>query len=122
MRPIFDEIFQLSFTAVFSCSLQAVASPRLSNPVFQSLSTKNGLPQDIVNDIVINEDGFVWIATEGGLVRWDGVRTKRIAGPDNSLIDSSIYRLALKVLKRCGLVCTAEGFIISIWPLKMWCN
>ncbi|MEC9060946.1 MAG: diguanylate cyclase, partial [Pseudomonadota bacterium] len=68
----------------------------MSNPVFQSLSTKNGLPQDIVNDIVINEDGFVWIATEGGLVRWDGVRTRRVAGPNNTLIDSSIYRLALQ--------------------------
>ena len=88
--------FNYLLLLVLVVSLQAVASPRLSNPVFQSLSTKNGLPQDIVNDIVINEDGFVWIATEGGLVRWDGVRTKRIAGPDNSLIDSSIYRLALQ--------------------------
>jgi len=77
-------------------SLQIAASPRLSNPVFQSLSTKNGLPQDIVNDIVINEDGFVWIATEGGLVRWDGVNTKRINGEDNALTDASVYRLALQ--------------------------
>ncbi|MEC7134012.1 MAG: hypothetical protein VXW99_11360, partial [Pseudomonadota bacterium] len=67
--------FNYLLLLVLVVSLQAVASPRLSNPVFQSLSTKNGLPQDIVNDIVINEDGFVWIATEGGLVRWDGVRT-----------------------------------------------
>ena len=35
--------FLLLFLVV---SLQAVASPRLSNPVFQSLSTKNGLPQN----------------------------------------------------------------------------
>ena len=88
--------FNYLLLLVLVVSLQAVASPRLSNPVFQSLSTKNGLPQDIVNDIVINEDGFVWIATEGGLVRWDGVRTRRVAGPNNTLIDSSIYRLALQ--------------------------
>ena len=72
------------------------ASPRLTNPVFQSLSTKNGLPQDVVNDIAISDDGFVWIATEGGLVRWDGVRTKRITDSSNTLLDSSVYRLALQ--------------------------
>ena len=84
------------FLLVFSICLDAVASPRLSNPVFQSLSTKNGLPQDVVNDIVISEDGFVWIATEGGLVRWDGVRTKRVSGPANTLVDASVHRLALQ--------------------------
>ena len=84
------------FLVVFSVCLDAVASPRLSNPVFQSLSTKNGLPQDVVNDIAISEDGFVWIATEGGLVRWDGVSTKRITGPENTLVDASVYRLSLQ--------------------------
>ena len=81
---------------LFLVVLSAEASPRLSNPVFQSLSTKNGLPQDVVNDIVVDDDGFVWIATEGGAVRWDGVRTKRIKGPNNTLIDSSIYKLTLQ--------------------------
>ena len=83
--------FAYLFLLMAITATQAVAAPRLSNPVFQSLSTKNGLPQDIVNDIVINSDGFVWIATDGGLVRWDGIRTKRVAGPDNLLFDASIY-------------------------------
>lgn len=80
----------------FTVCNYAEASPRLTNPVFQSLSTKNGLPQDVVNDIVISDDGFVWIATDGGLVRWDGVRTKRITDSTNTLLDSSVYRLALQ--------------------------
>ena len=88
--------FAYLFLLMAITATQAVAAPRLSNPVFQSLSTKNGLPQDIVNDIAINSDGFVWIATDGGLVRWDGIRTKRVAGPDNLLFDASIYRLALQ--------------------------
>lgn len=72
------------------------ASPRLSNPFFQALSTKNGLPQDVVNDIVVDDEGFVWIATEGGALRWDGVSTRRITGLNNTLIDSSIYKLTLQ--------------------------
>lgn len=81
---------------IWMASHNALGAPRLSNPVFQSLSTKNGLPQDVVNDIVVDDDGFVWIATEGGAVRWDGVRTKRIYGPNNFLIDSSVYKLTLQ--------------------------
>lgn len=84
------------FLLVFSVCIDAAASPRLSNPVFQSLSTKNGLPQDNVNDIVISEDGFVWIATEGGLVRWDGVKTKLVTGPSNTFADAFVHRLALQ--------------------------
>lgn len=88
--------FSFFFLLLFSIGVQVHATPRLSNPVFQSLSTKNGLPQDIVTDIEIDDSGFVWIATEGGLVRWDGVRTHRITGPDNSLIDAYINKLSLQ--------------------------
>lgn len=34
----------------------------------------NGLPQNSVKNIVQDEGGFIWFATEGGLVRFDGTR------------------------------------------------
>src|SRR5438876_10616929 len=34
---------------------------------------KAGLPQSVVTDIVQTRDGYIWLATEGGLVRFDGV-------------------------------------------------
>jgi ligand-binding sensor domain-containing protein/signal transduction histidine kinase len=40
---------------------------------FQSWQTDSGLPQNTVHAIVQGRDGFLWIATEGGLVRFDGV-------------------------------------------------
>jgi ligand-binding sensor domain-containing protein/two-component sensor histidine kinase len=40
---------------------------------FQSWQTDSGLPQNTVRAIVQGRDGFLWIATEGGLVRFDGV-------------------------------------------------
>jgi len=89
----------LWFSTFLLCFLFAhsyAATPRLSNPVFQSLSTKNGLPQDIVNDIVVDGDGFVWIATDGGLARWDGVRTKVISGPDDSFVNAQINKITLE--------------------------
>ncbi|MEW9796584.1 EAL domain-containing protein [Alteromonas sp. CYL-A6] len=74
----------------------AEAAPRLANPIFQTLSTQNGLPQDIVNDIAIDEEGFVWVATEGGLARWDGYRAIQVKGPDNIFVNASIFRLFIQ--------------------------
>lgn len=41
---------------------------------FDSWTTENGLPQNSVNDILQTRDGYLWLATFGGLVRFDGVR------------------------------------------------
>jgi signal transduction histidine kinase/ligand-binding sensor domain-containing protein len=41
---------------------------------FDSWTTENGLPQNSVNDILQSRDGYLWLATFGGLVRFDGVR------------------------------------------------
>lgn len=48
---------------------QAHAQPQLD-----SWTTENGLPQNSVNDILQTSDGYVWLATYGGLVRFDGAR------------------------------------------------
>src|SRR5690349_11859748 len=36
--------------------------------------TENGLPQNTVRAIVQTRDGYVWLATDDGLVRFDGTR------------------------------------------------
>jgi signal transduction histidine kinase/ligand-binding sensor domain-containing protein len=41
---------------------------------FDSWTTDNGLPQVSVNSITQTRDGFLWLATFGGLVRYDGLR------------------------------------------------
>ena len=40
---------------------------------YESWQTDTGLPQNTVHAIAQERDGFLWIATEGGLVRFDGV-------------------------------------------------
>ncbi len=39
----------------------------------KSWTTDNGLPQNTVNKIVRTMDGYIWLATNDGLVRFDGV-------------------------------------------------
>ena len=36
--------------------------------------TENGLPQNTVRSIVQTRDGYIWLATDDGLVRFDGIR------------------------------------------------
>jgi len=42
-------------------------------------STDEGLPAHAIHDIVQSRNGFLWIATNGGLVRFDGRRFETIA-------------------------------------------
>jgi ligand-binding sensor domain-containing protein/signal transduction histidine kinase len=40
----------------------------------RSWQTDNGLPQNTVHAVIQTRDGYIWLATEGGLVRFDGVQ------------------------------------------------
>src|SRR5437867_1239533 len=46
----------------------------LHDTVLDSWSTENGLPQNSVYAIMQTRDGYLWLATQEGLVRYDGVR------------------------------------------------
>jgi ligand-binding sensor domain-containing protein len=48
--------------------------PRLN---FRSISEKDGLSNNNVNDIIQDDEGFIWIATGNGLNRYDGIRMKQ---------------------------------------------
>ena len=39
---------------------------------FIHLKTQDGLANNVVYDIVPDQDGYLWIASEGGLQRYDG--------------------------------------------------
>ncbi|MBA3670619.1 MAG: hypothetical protein H0W68_01175, partial [Gemmatimonadaceae bacterium] len=52
----------------------SVASERLSQYVHESWQTRDGLPQNSVYALAQTPDGYLWLGTMGGLVRFDGVR------------------------------------------------
>ena len=61
---------------VGGCLIVLASLPRSATAQyrFDSWTTENGLPQNSVNDILQTRDGYLWLATEGGLVRFDGLR------------------------------------------------
>ncbi len=58
----------------------AAATPADAPPlILQHLTTLEGLPQGTVYTTLQDSQGFVWVATEDGLVRYDGRELKRYA-------------------------------------------
>jgi signal transduction histidine kinase/ligand-binding sensor domain-containing protein len=50
---------------------------------FDSWTTQEGLPQNNINGIIQTRDGYLWLTTFNGLVRYDGVRFK-VFNPGNT--------------------------------------
>jgi ligand-binding sensor domain-containing protein/signal transduction histidine kinase len=46
----------------------------LSDYIVTSWTMKDGLPSDVIWTIAQDRDGYLWLGTNGGLVRFDGVR------------------------------------------------
>ena len=66
-----------SFRPLLCLLLAAISSgarlwPQTSAWSHQAWSTEDGLPQNSVHQVLVGRDGPLWIATEGGLARFDG--------------------------------------------------
>ncbi|MCE3278280.1 MAG: hypothetical protein K0S44_471 [Bacteroidetes bacterium] len=48
-------------------------SPEMKYSI-QTWTTENGLPQNSINDIAQTKDGYLWLATFDGVVKFDGVK------------------------------------------------
>ncbi len=67
-------------------------NPGIQNFEFKQLLTKDGLPGTQVFDIVEDSAGFLWMATDNGLCRYDGVHFK-IYGANEGCDERSFIRL-----------------------------
>lgn len=72
--------------------------------------TDSGLPQNTVHSIAQTQDGYVWVATEEGLARFDGLSFKIFDRQNTPALKSNDVR-ALFVTSKGGAlwVCTAAG-------------
>ncbi|WP_340678977.1 EAL domain-containing protein [Paraglaciecola sp.] len=86
--PVF---FCLVFITLFSKVINS--APLLSEPIFLRLSTEQGLSQDSINALLIDQQGFLWIATYDGLNRYDGYRVDVITGTNNEFLNISVDTL-----------------------------
>lgn len=95
------------FFFIFCCIAQmgAAAEDSLQYSI-QHFTNENGLPQNSVKSIAADEYGFVWLATESGVVRFDGrhfklfnkrntgLLTSRIVSIEKSPADNQLYAIS----------------------------
>lgn len=63
-------ILLINFRPLFSSGKYRITQQYINRRV----TTEHGLPQNTVYDITQDHDGYVWIGTDKGMVRFDGVR------------------------------------------------
>ncbi|HLE63923.1 MAG TPA: two-component regulator propeller domain-containing protein [Pyrinomonadaceae bacterium] len=88
-------------------------SPRreLSQFVHGAWSTENGLPQNTVHAIVQTSDGYIWIATEEGLARFDGISFRVFEKQNTPQFRSSDIRVLTEDRTGALWIGTTDGLV-----------
>jgi signal transduction histidine kinase/ligand-binding sensor domain-containing protein len=85
-----------SIPSILGCCalVLGIASTAGAQYRFDVWTSDNGLPQNSINAILQTSDGYLWLATNGGLVRYDGLRfTVFNTANSKGLADNSINAL-----------------------------
>ncbi|MFT5675115.1 MAG: diguanylate cyclase (GGDEF)-like protein [Paraglaciecola sp.] len=83
-----NQLFLLMFTAIISTF--SYARPIIQSPVLTQLSPNQGFSQANINSMIIDKDGFLWLATDVGLNRGDGYSIIQVDGHDGILANTAI--------------------------------
>jgi signal transduction histidine kinase len=74
-------------------------------------TSQNGLPQNSAKGVELDKDGFLWIGTEAGLVRFDGQRFKLYDADHYPLMKSN--RVSDLALDTAGVLCFRDGACLT---------
>lgn len=72
------------FLFYFAFSINLSGQP-IDNIFFKNIDKKEGLPSNYVTDVIKDNLGFLWVATNDGLCRYDGPNTIKIFKADTIL-------------------------------------
>ncbi len=102
-------VFFLLLYMVFSVFCFAL-DPRkqLSQYVIDTWGSEQGLPQNTVQAVVQDDEGYIWAGTQGGLVRFDGTRFEVFDRGNQEQIENSWF-WALYKDRGGGLWCGSFG-------------
>src|SRR5438552_16232178 len=66
----------LTLLLLLQCYCFCAAQNNIPRRHFDLLSVKDGMPEGTVVDLLQDKKGYMWIATQRGLVRYDGYKPK----------------------------------------------
>lgn len=108
------QIVRLLVALLLLCAGQALAlDPQKALDQFrrQSWQTETGLPQNTVNSILQTQDGYIWIATEEGLARFDGIGFVVFEKQSTPRLRSNNIRDLFQGPQGAVWVATADGLV-----------
>ncbi len=110
-------IWLVILLACWPCAFALDPSLDVSQYAHTSWKIREGFAIGTIHEIVQTPDGYLWLATESGLLRFDGVRTVAWQAPAGESLPSndirgllvSRIRNRLKNTVRCGIVGYGTG-------------
>src|SRR5258708_38433500 len=82
------------FTIFLLSVTPALAQPDPYNGYFvQHFTDENGLPQNSINDLLFDNEGYLWLGSQVGLVRFNGYSFKLYYPDDKPVLESHIFYL-----------------------------
>ncbi|NOU52613.1 EAL domain-containing protein [Pseudoalteromonas sp. JBTF-M23] len=85
MQNIFSKLAVLLFSIIIWSSANISHASQIIR-----LAPAEGLSQSYVNTLILDKKGFLWLATEGGLNRYDGYQVLTVKGPQGVLDEEMI--------------------------------
>jgi ligand-binding sensor domain-containing protein len=73
--------------------------------------TENGLPQNTIHRVIQTRDGYIWVATDGGLARFDGLSFSVFDKQNTPALGSNQIRGVSEDSDGNLWICTPEGLI-----------
>jgi len=80
----------------------------------QSWQADDGLPGNNVSDVLQDRNGYLWLATIGGLVRFDGVTFKPFASPLIARVSARNIRALAQTADSTLLMLPAVGGVVQL--------
>lgn len=104
------QTFKPIYLILILCSLK-VFSQKITQPfAFRHINTTSGLSNNLVFDIIQDNDGYIWIATNNGLNKYNGYEFKvYFNSSDSTSISSNIVQKLLLDLNEDLWVATNNG-------------
>src|ERR1700748_1619614 len=59
----------------------------------QHFTDENGLPQNTINDLLFDNEGYLWLGSQVGLVRFNGYSFKLFYPDDKPVMESNVLLL-----------------------------
>lgn len=87
---------------------EGLSSCNFDGAEWKRFSTKDGLPNDVIRDLAVDDHGHLWVGTPSGVAEYDG-ETWKVHNSSNGLTEESVH--ALTIEGGCIWVATVGGTI-----------